>query len=172
MRDLRIVACPGWKVLKGGAAWERRYTRLGREVPWPRLTEAALRAHADTFWATAVWVAKKVARGELRAAQREFHRVLVEKIWLVLEDEARDRTPQVRPEARRAERWLPPAQVAETAFATAPDAQAMTAALEEAADTFAAVCARLAVTRGWGLDDPTALRRWLASQAPAAGKPR
>lgn len=168
VRDLRIVACPGWQVLKGGATWEARYARLGRDVPWPRLTERELRAHASAFWAASVWVAKKLGRGEVRAAQREFHRVLTEKLWLVLEDETRDRTPGVRPEARHAERWLPAERLAETAFTTAPESAAMWRALSAIAENFAAASHRLAAARGWKLDDHTALHKWLAAQRPAS----
>lgn len=161
IRDLQIVACPGWRVVKGGAAWQRRYTRLGTAVPWPALTEPDLHAHCAEFWAAAVWTTKKISRGELRAAQREFHRTLGEKIWLLLEREARAQHAPARPEARRAETWLAPARVEQTEFATRPDPAALRHALRQAVAVFDDVSASLARRHGWTLPDFSAVRAWI-----------
>lgn len=169
VRDLKIVACPGWRVVKGGAAWERRYARLGQELPWPRLNENEFHEVCAAFWAAAVWTAKKVARGELRAAQRHFHISLTESLWRLLEEEAREQSRPARPEARRAERWLPPERVGQTGFATAAEEAAMRRALAEAAAAFDAVAAALAGQRGWIYRDFSAVRLWLNEQTTRAG---
>lgn len=161
VRDLRIVACPGWRIVKGGAAWQRRYARLGSSVPWPALTAADLHALNSEFWTAAVWIAKKISRGELRAAQREFHRALAEKIWQLLEHEARLQRAPARPEARRAETWLPPARVEQTGFATRPDPAALRHALRHAVAVFDEASAALARHHGWPAPDFAAVRAWV-----------
>jgi hypothetical protein len=164
VRDLKIVASPGWRVVKGGAAWERRYARLGNVAPWPRLTETEFHEVCAAFWAAAVWIAKKIARGELRAAQRHFHISLTELHWRLLEEEARDQSRPARPEARRAERWLPPTRVGQTGFATAAEGATLRLALGEAIAAFGEVAAALAQQRGWRCRDFLTVRMWLLEQ--------
>lgn len=170
VRDLKIVACPGWRVIKGGAAWERRYARLGGVPPWPRLDENGFHEVCAAFWAAAVWTAKKLARGELHAAQRHFHISLTESLWRLLEEEARDQSSPARPEARRAERWLAPERVGQAGFATAPEGDAMWRALVEATVAFDAVAAALASQRGWVYRDFSAVRTWLRGQTTGLAK--
>ncbi|MBI2513799.1 MAG: aminoglycoside 6-adenylyltransferase [Opitutae bacterium] len=164
VRNLKIVACPGWRVVKGGAAWERRYARLGATLPWPRLDEREFRGVCAAFWAAAVWTAKKIARGELRAAQRHFHLTLVEQLWRLLEEEARDHDRAVRPEARRAESWLAPERLPQSAFATGADRATLSRALRAAAGAFEDAAATLARQRGWTPPDHSAARDWLLGE--------
>jgi hypothetical protein len=172
VRDLKIIASPGWRIIKGGAAWERRYARLGQIAPWPRLSEAEFHELCAAFWAAAVWIAKKIARGELRAAQRHFHISLTELHWRLLEEEARDHSRSARPEARRAERWLPPARVGQTGFATAAEEVALGQALGAAIAAFDDVAAALALQRGWTSRDFAAVRTWLREQIEARARGR
>jgi hypothetical protein len=164
VRDLRIVACPGWRVIKGGAPWETRYARLGFAVPWPRLSEPEFREVCAAFWAAAVWTAKKISRGEVRAAQRHFHLALLEQLWRLLEEEARDQARPVRPEARRAESWLPTARVPQTEFSTAVDRAVLNQALSRALSTFDETAGALAQSRGWQRPDYSDVREWLRAQ--------
>ncbi len=165
VRDLRIVAAPGWRVVKGGPAWERRYARLGPAVPWPVPTAADLAAHVAAFDAGLVWVVKKLRRGEGRAAQREFHRTLLERTWILLEHEARARGTAARPEARRAESWLPAALRDATGFATSPDPAVLAPAVLRTLTVFDEAAARLGAARG-----SAPLRAWARAQlAEAAG---
>lgn len=164
VRDLRIVACPGWRVLKGGAAWEHRYARLGAAVPWPPLREEDFHARVAAFWAAAVWTAKKTLRGEYRAAQRELHRTLAEHLFALLEEEARAAGVRARPEARRAETWLAPERLRETALVSAPERTALATSLRAMAAHFDATADRLAASQGWSVPDHAAARAWVQSQ--------
>lgn len=166
IRDLQIIVCPGWRVIKGGAAWEQRYRRLGTETPWPALDEARFQALCGAFWAGAVWVAKKILRGELRAAQRELHRTLVEHTWLLLEYETRGTGGRARPEARHAERWLAAPRLAATVFASAADETALKRALADVTALFEDTAAQLAAARGWTVPDHAALKAWLLARCP------
>ena len=164
VRNLRIVACPGWRVLKGGAPWERRYARLGAAVPWPALTEREFQARLSAFWAAAIWTAKKILRGEYRAAQRELQRSVWECIWALLEEEARSAGAQSRPEARRAEAWLTPDRIRQTAVSGGTDRTALSAGLLAAATLFEEVSGRLAAERGWARREHASARDWLRSR--------
>lgn len=165
VRDLRIVACPGWRVIKGGPAWEARYRRLGTAVPWPPLDEPRFHALCAEFWAALVWVTKKIERGELRAAQREIHRVLLEKTWLLLENETRARGATARPEARRAETWLDPRRLAQTAIGTAPDAAGLRRSTAAIAELFADLARHQAGAHGWAHREPSALLDWFRARS-------
>jgi hypothetical protein len=160
IRDLRIVAAPGWRVVQGGAAWERRYARLGAAPPWPQLTADDLAAQVAAFDAGLVWVVKKLRRGEGRAAQREFHRTLLERTWVLIEHEARARGAAARPEARRAESWLPPALRDATAFPTSPDPAVLGAAVLRVLTVFDETAARL----GASAAGAAPLRAWVRAQ--------
>lgn len=163
VRDLRIVAAPGWRVIRGGPAWERRYARLGAAPPWPVLTADDLAAQVAAFDAGLVWVVKKLRRGEGRAAQREFHRTLLERTWILLEHEARARGAAARPEARRAESWLPPALRDATAFPTSPDPAVLGGAVLRVITVFDETAARL----GDGATGSAPLRAWVRAQLAA-----
>ena len=164
VRDLKIVACPGWRVVKGGPAWERRYARLGPDTPWPPLNQTQFREICAAYWTTLVWVTKKIERGELRAAQREFHRTLLEKTWLLLEQEARDARARARPEARHAEQWLPPARVGQTAITTGPDPAVLRRAVAQLTGLSEEVAKGVAAARGWEPPDGSAIKAWMLAQ--------
>lgn len=164
VRDLRIVAGPGWQVIKGGQAWTRRYTRLGTAVPWPEFSAESLADHVAAFDAGLVWVVKKLRRGEGRAALREFHRVLLERTWILLEYEARARGLSSRPEARRAESWLEPPLLEATALVTSPDARVLAEAVLRVVDVFDAASSRLALRLGLVPPGSAALRSWARTQ--------
>lgn len=164
VRDLRIIACPGWRIVKGGPEWERRYSRLGSVVPWPEFDEQRFHAICAAYWTSLVWVTKKTIRGELRTAQREFHRQLAEQVWLLLEQEARHQQGFARPEARHAERWLSSSRVAGTALATATDAATLKAALKQVHALFEETSGSIARARGWSPSSAPALRDWFLQQ--------
>ena len=164
VRDLRIIACPGWQLVHGSAAWEHRYRRLGAAVPWPALAHKDFHGHVAGFWAAAIWTAKKIARGESRAAQREINRVLVEKLWLLLEAEARSVGGAVRPEARHAEIWLAADRRRDTDIATRPEAATLRRALGELAQAFSAATDRVAARHGWTPPPIDAAREWVLQQ--------
>jgi hypothetical protein len=111
-----------------------------------------------------VWVTKKIQRGEVRTAQREFHRILMEKTWLLMEEEARSLGAAARPKARRAEQWLEPRRLAQTALGTSTDAAVLRRATLDVAEAFADVARSLAAARGWSWQEPAALRDWVRAQ--------
>jgi len=159
--NLRLVAGYGHRVVLGGSGWERRYASLA--TPWPVVRFAAedFRYHTGAFWRHAIWVAKKILRGELRAAQRWMHLELREQTYALLAEEARlaGRTP--RPEARKAEHWLDARRLAQTDIATGTDQCGLARALLAEISLFEEVCTSVAASRGFARPDYSAVASWL-----------
>ncbi|HEY5079282.1 MAG TPA: hypothetical protein VII43_05525 [Opitutaceae bacterium] len=168
--DLRIVVGPGWRMVKGGAAWERRYSRINPLRP--EMTGQEFAALCCNFWAQAVWAAKKAQRGEFRASQRGIHEHLAEGCLRILQEEAILAGRKAYPLGRRAETWLTQEQLGGTASGTRPDRAALLAAVGEAARVFSASSAAVAAARGWSLEEAAQVRAWLASSTGTGTAPR
>jgi hypothetical protein len=157
--NLRIVAAPGWKVIKGGGAWEKRYARL-RPLRMP-LSEAEFNGICGVFWTQLVWTAKKAQRGEFRAAQRAFHLQLVESALRMLQEGALQNGRQAFPLGRHAEAWLTEEQRKDTAFGTAPDRENLLAALGRITVVFELSSLAVAAKNGWTVGRYPEARAWL-----------
>jgi hypothetical protein len=161
VKNLRIVAAPGWKVIKGGAPWHERYSRISAiSVP---LTEREFTALCDEFWIQVVWAAKKACRGESLASQRAIHLSLVEASLRLFQEEAILDGRRAHPLGRRAENWLTPRQLQALAGGTKPDRASLMAALAEVSQEFAASAARVAGRKQWRPRDYGDVRGWLSS---------
>jgi Streptomycin adenylyltransferase len=158
--DLRGVVGSGWKMIKGGAAWERRYSRVSYYSN--PLTEDEYNQWCGEFWSQLVWVAKKVGRGEYRAAQRGIHEHLLENTLRMLEQEALLGGLRAYPRGRRAELWMNPEQLRATDLSSRPERAALVAALGQVADAFSRSSAAVAGKRGWRARDYGGVRSWLA----------
>jgi hypothetical protein len=154
VNDLRVTAGAGWQIVIGGAAWARRYRRLVVAPPVRALTQAQFSARRATFAVTVRWVQSKLARGEHLAAQREYHRVLVEVFSEVALDLALAAgKTHLRPELRHAEHWMDPASYAALAapfIAGDPPAELL-ASTNRLRGAFDRLCGELAATRGFTL---------------------
>lgn len=157
--DLRGVAGSGWKMIKGGAAWESRYSRISY-VSSP-LGEEEFNQWCGEFWSQLVWVAKKVGRGEYRAAQRGVHEHLIENTLRMLEQEALLGGLKAFPRGRRAELWLNPEQLRATDITSRPERAALIDALGQISDAFSRSSAAVAGKRGWRVRDYSGIRVWL-----------
>ncbi|HEY1849351.1 MAG TPA: aminoglycoside 6-adenylyltransferase [Opitutaceae bacterium] len=159
--SLRIVAAPGWRIIKGGADWARRYRRI-HALSAPMAHGEYLRLGGE-FWTQLVWAAKKAQRGEFRASQRALHLHLIEAALRMMQEEASLEGRASGPLSRRAEEWLSPDRAAATAFASSPDRAALMAGLRRLAEAFSASSASVAKARGWPNPDRAEVRGWLAS---------
>lgn len=167
--DTQLVVGPGYRVVLGGNEWEARLSAL--QVQWPKaaMTFPEFSDRVNGFWRHAVWVHKKIMRGELRAALRWMHRELVERRWLLLEEEAKLAGRAARPEARRAEIWLDAKRQAQTATGSEVARKALAQALLAEIDLFEEVSRSVATGHGFTLPDHTALSAWIRAElAPLA----
>ncbi len=171
LHNLRLVASPGYRVVLGGPEWERRYAALA--VAWPEVSFSAedFQHHAAAFWRHAVWVAKKILRGELRAAVRWLHVELREHVLALVAEEAKLEGRRPRPEARRAEQWLNGTRLRQTAITTGPDRQVMVRALLDEMKLFRDVSRSVAERRGFKLPDYGAVESWLRTELEKADAP-
>jgi hypothetical protein len=168
--DLRIVVAPGWRVIKGGAPWEARYSRI---APYrAAMGENEFNALCGNFWAQLVWAAKRAARGEFRACQRGIHEHLVESSLRMLQEEALLGGRQAYPLGRRAELWMTGDQLEGTDFGTRPDRADLMNALARVADAFLKSSAAVAAANAWKHSEYAEIRAWLAGlkSASATGK--
>lgn len=119
--------------------------------------------HVAGFWRHAVWVEKKILRGELRAAQRWYHVELRVHADALLEEEARLAGREPRPEARKAEQWLDETRLRQTAIMTGPEQPVLARALLAEMTLFREVSEVIAAKRGFALPDHAAVEAWLRS---------
>jgi hypothetical protein len=157
--DLRIVAGPGWRVIKGGEPWTKRYGRIAplREA----MTPEEFSLLCGNFWTQAVWAAKKAQRGEFRASQRAVHTQLLEACLRVLQEEAILEGRRAYPLGRRAELWLSPERLRATSFGTAPEREALHRAIRTVTEAFLESSCEVASRKGWPRPDYAQLRSWL-----------
>lgn len=164
IHNLRLVAGPGHRVVLGGRAWERRYAALAMPWPEPGFKEEDLQHHASAFWRHAVWVVKKILRGELRAALRWSHVELSGHTYALLAEEARLEGRAPRPEARKAEQWLGARRLQQTAITTGPDQAGLARALLAEMTLFREVTQSVAARRGFAVPDYGAVEAWLRAE--------
>lgn len=169
--NTRLVVGPGYRLLVGSAEWERRLAALAISSSPPVMGEREFAEIVDGFWRHAVWVHKKVMRGEVRAALRWFHREVAERRWLLLEEEARLAGRPARPEGRKAEQWLDQARLRQTAIPTTATQSDLAQALLAEVDLFEDLQARVAAKRGYPQADRSQLINWLRAElGPLAGQ--
>ena len=162
VESFQIVAAPGWRVIKGGAAWERRYSRVSplRSV----LSEREYTQLCGEFWTQLVWAAKKAVRGEYRASQRALHLHLLENTMRMLQEQALLEGRKAYPLSRRAEGWLTERELRGTDIDSAPSGAPLLAALEKISGTFAESSAAVATLRGWKTSQQGEVTAWLGEK--------
>jgi len=111
LADLAVVIRPGYRLIKGAEAWATFYDRVIRDVPDPRLDDAEVVSLANGFVCDVVWIQRKLARGELLAAQRMLYQSLAETNYRLLHEARLRRGEPSYPEARRLERVCTPDEV-------------------------------------------------------------
>lgn len=164
VENTRLVVCPGHKVVIGGADWERRLQALSS--PWPERDFSAedFVFHTSGFWRHAVWVQRKILRGESRAALRWDQLEVGEHLYALLAEEARIAGRQPRPEARKAEQWLDARRLAQTDLTLSLDQKVLARALLAQIDLFEEVARSVAASRGFPLRDYSAVAAWLRAE--------
>jgi hypothetical protein len=162
IRDLRHVAGRGWKMIKGGPAWSKRYARITEFSP--QLSEVEFRDLVAGYWTQLVWAVKKIERGECLAAQRAIHLRLRETLFHLLEAEANSMGAVARPEARLAERWLRRERLDVCQGATSPEPGALLESLSELTSLLKDVSRCVAAKNRWDSPPSNAgLETWLAN---------
>ncbi len=160
--DFRRVAGLGWKVIKGGVPWERRYSRVSHHRK--ALDEYRFREITQAFWTHSVWVAKKAQRGEYTAARRGYHETLMEVALELFEEEALIDGKAAAPLGRRAEQWLGDSRLIAVKESAGPGRVSLLHAIAQLSAAVHEASENLAVRRSWPLPQSDEVRRWLAEQ--------
>ncbi len=167
--NTQLVVGPGFRVLYGDSGWVRRMEALN--VNWDVASSTNERLHEviSGFWRHAIWVSKKICRGESHAALRWYYYEVVERRWKLLEVEARINGRSSRPEARKAELWLSPRRLEQTQIVTSIDQSVLARALLAEIALFEEVARSVSDSRGISLPDYSAVAGWIRAQlAPLA----
>ncbi len=143
LRFLAVVTRPGYRFLKGEAQFGTLYRRVVAEVDDPRMDDTEACRLAEGFVCDLVWQRRKLARGELAAAQRMLHQGLAETNFRLLHELRLRRGEASFPEARRIERVASPEELAATQISARHDQVELRAATEQAWQTLQGLMAEL-----------------------------
>jgi len=135
MQDVAEVIRPGWRFLKDTDHWGRFYQKAVDEVTDPWLSDAQVMQLAEGIVCDCVWVRRKIARGELRTAQRTVYRELYEANLQLLHELRHRRGQKTYTKARRLELVATPAELAALTVTALPEAASLQAALAQASAT-------------------------------------
>jgi len=135
LAQMTLILRPGHEVLRGGAGWTRFYRTVVDEVPDPRLDDAEVRSLAETLYVDAFWITRKVAQGELVAAQRWLHRTPAEVNFRLLNEWRARRGERLCFDARRAEQVLPPLELSAVTLNAPLEPAALQAAARQSVTT-------------------------------------
>lgn len=150
---LAVVIRPGYRFLKGGASWDGFYQRVLREVPDPRLADAAILALAEGFVCDVVWSERKLRRGEHLAVQRMLHQSLAETNFRLLHELRLRRGEVSHPEARRIERVAERSQLAAVTLSAKPEPEELAAAIAQTKSTMCDLMQKLVPSWRWPAGD-------------------
>ena len=159
-----ILQNSGYRVLVGGQSWETRLDALKFSWPGLQMTSEEFGQHAAAFWQKVVWVAKKIARPELRSAMHWLHKLVVEHVYCLLEEEAWLAGKKARPEALKAEKWLDDFRMKQTDIATSLDQKVLAQVLLSQITLFEEVSRSVAASRGFQLADYSDVAAWLRAE--------
>jgi len=132
--DLGLFLRPGFRMLKGAESWGAFFQHVATEIPQPRLDNAAVIALTEGFVCDYISICRKIARGEMLAAQRWLHLQLAETNFRLLHELRLRRLRTSFPDARRIER-LVDLKVADVSISAYPSAESLSNAVEKCART-------------------------------------
>lgn len=92
------------------------------------------------------------------------HKLIIEHVYAMLEEEAWLSGRVARPQALKAEKWLDERRLKQTAIETGIDQRSLACALLAELDLFVEVSASVASRRGFALPDYSAVEAWLRSE--------
>lgn len=131
-----VVLRGGYRFLKGETRWGNVIRHIATEIPPLRLDDDAVRALAEGFVADYVSTRRKIARGELLAAQRWLHVHLAETNFRLAHELLQRNGKTSWPDARRIESLADVDAGKALAIEATVDARSLQAQADKAAQTF------------------------------------
>lgn len=151
--EIHTCICRGYRFLKGEARWGGFYARIATEFAGVRLDDEAVAGLAGVAVVDHRWIAQKLARGELQAAQHQLHASLA-AINFRLVRELRLRRGEPLPSfglARHVESLLSPEELAWVAVDAACTRESLQAAADRSLAGTKALAA--ALRPGWAFPE-------------------
>ncbi|MCF3652214.1 hypothetical protein [Synoicihabitans lomoniglobus] len=133
--DIVLTMGGGHRVIKGGNVWENFFARVVAEVPEPRIPAVEVENLAALARVDLHSIESKLARGELRAAQRWLHVGLMETLFKLMHELKRRRGERSFHDARRAESTLTALELDQISVSASLDAAEIAEAARKAAHT-------------------------------------
>lgn len=159
LSDLALVLRPGYRLLKGEAAWGKLFERVATAIPPTRLDDGAIVEIAAGFICDYISTRQKIARGELLAAQRWLHHQLAEVNFHLLHELKQREGAKTFPDARRLERVIDDRWRRAVTVAALPERESLAAAVELSAQTCRELVAALVGAQWcWPKEIPLRLR--------------
>lgn len=154
----------GYRLVSGANGWKSRLNAL--EVDWPVRAMSVQEFENDVsgFWQQGVWICKKIVRAESRSAMHWLHKLVTDRVYTLLAEEARLAGRPARPESRKAEQWLDGKRLEQTAIVTSIDRQVLAHALLTEILLFEDVSHVVASARGFALRDYSAVATWMRAE--------
>ncbi|PAW66778.1 MAG: hypothetical protein B9S34_07140 [Opitutia bacterium Tous-C1TDCM] len=158
LRDQGLVLAGGFRRLKDEIGAEELFRWVERNLPPPRLSEAEIVELAEGFVCDYVSTLRKIARGELVAAQRWLHAQLAETNFRLLHEVRRRRGQASFPDARRLELLATAEELGAVRIEATLEARSLRAAAGQSA-TGCAALVRALVGDAWRWPElPSGLR--------------
>lgn len=154
--DLSAVLQGGYRILKGEEEFGELYRYVANRIPNPRLSDEAVCALAEGFVCDYISTLRKVERGELLAAQRWLHHLLLETNYRLLHELRLRNGDASLPDARRLE-FLAEPRLADLNIAFELNRRSLFAAAERSASLCRGLMRDLVGER-WQWPDLSALR--------------
>ena len=133
--DLASLLRPGYRVVKGEAAWGRFFTHVATAIPPTRLDDETVVGIAARFVCDYLSALQKIDRGELLAAQRWLHHYLAEANFNLLHELKERRGEKSYHVARRIEQVIDDRWRRAVTVAALPERESLRAAVELSAQT-------------------------------------
>jgi len=162
----------GYRVVLDRSCWKRRLDAL--QVDWPLRAMSAQEFENDVsgFWQQGVWICKKILRAESRSAMHWLHKLVTDRVYTLLAEEARLAGRTSRPESRKAEQWLDEKRLEQTALVTSIDRQVLARALLAKILLFEEVSRAVAASRGFAMRDYSAVAAWIRAELSKLAAPQ
>lgn len=130
LNSFATVMSGGYRFLKGESSWGKFYANTVARQPGFRISDRQARRMAEDYLYDLLWIIKKLKRGELVAAQRTFHRSLLETNIALLHELRLRQGRTTFQQARRVEKLLSPEELQTVAVNASLDGESLRRALK------------------------------------------
>jgi hypothetical protein len=141
--ELNMILLSGYRLVKGADGWQRFFQQIISEVAPRRMNDIEICALAEGYICDYVSTHRKIATGELLAAQRWLHVQLAETNYQLFHELKLRGNELSFPDARRIEKLWGPTSYQQLIVSAIPEKVSLFNAVERSAETCRALMASL-----------------------------